>query len=73
MKVKNIVVDPSQFFVNKQLNRSYSISFYNYNNIINKYGIDLGQRTMKLSNVINKTHNKKVKNKYFKFWKKGEK
>jgi hypothetical protein len=71
MKIKNIVVSPYDYFKNKSINISRSLSLaenYNYS-----HDIDYNPNILKLLNLISKIEIKNIIYKYFIFWKKGKK
>ena len=69
MRIKNIVVNPIEFYQNKLLNRTVSTCNYDNSNFDN----DISPIIMKLSKILDKIELKNTKFKYFRIWKKDEK
>jgi hypothetical protein len=71
MKIKNIVVNPSDYFRNKSGIISDNFLINNLNN--NSNDLDYNPNIFKLLKLIDKIEKKNLQYKYFIFWKKGKK
>ena len=69
MKIKNIVVNPSEYFRNKSSIIKDNFCFNN----LNSNDLDFNPNVIKLLKLINKIEMKNLQYKYFIFWKKGKK
>ena len=69
MKIKNIIVNPSEYFRNYSMAIDRSIDL----NRINSNDIDLNPNIFKLLKLIDKLETKNIMYKYFISWKKGKK
>ena len=69
MKIRNIVVNPSEYFRTKSIDINRSISLNN----INSHDIDFNPNTLKLIKLIGKLEFKNIMFKYFILWKKSKK
>ena len=70
MKIRNIVVNPSEYFRNKSIDINRTISL---NNINNNHDIDFNTNTLKFIKLIAKLEIKNIMFRYFILWKKGKK
>ena len=69
MKIKNIVVNPAEFFRNYSVNIDRTIDF----NKVNYNDLDTNTNIFKLLKLIDKLETKTIMFKYFMSWKKGKK
>ena len=69
MKIRNIVVNPSEYFRNNPIDINGSISLNNINN----YDIYFNPNTLKFIKLIAKLEIKNIMFRYFILWKKGKK
>lgn len=70
MRIKNVVVNPSDYIANILINNNSSLYSSINNNIDNNNNNNVKANSIKLINLIDKIDSKNLRFKYFKLWKK---
>ena len=66
MRIKNVVVNPSDYIANILINNNSSL----YSNSNTQRNNNINANTIKLIKLIDKIESKNLRFKYFKYWKK---